>query len=1273
MHYVKRVALWSLGLLLFSAVIVTAFLAIAGDNFYRWAAGRLLEGSIDRTIHFDGTFSFDVTLEPTLIVTDVWLENAPWAEKAEMARVERAEVQVALKPLFSGIVRLPRLVVDGLTLDLETGPDGAGNWEVASASYEDEDTAGQKDMFYPLVEFISLKDVAITYRDRQSGRDTEIFLRSLQKDRIAGDSGFAIQGEGRLNQGAFRIKGRFGSLEDALAATAPYPLELTLDSSGLVVELKGTAQNLPHAEGFDMNLTARAPSIGQVLETWESDLALEGRVEASARLKGDLETLSVENFALQIVEQSGQELHAEGSLSNLWNGQGLDLQFSGKLGPQALRPLHDLPHELSEILNGVAQLDIAGQIKGDLETPAFEDLDAQLKHRSGAVISLQGHAALDFSGVGMAFTELEAKTTLFLPGPALLEQALGTELPDLGAIHAASELSRADDSIILRSFKAEATSFAGLQLSAKGRIGNVSGTGFELDPRLDFSTSIKHSKPLVSLFAQPAKEAEPPSEGSPDNLVLLVQQGLETLGLHPGPEDGLMGPRTRAAIEAYQSKHNLSIDGQATEELLHRLQRETDSDSKPAVLEADDGQSRASNFVEALPELGPIMASGRLTGRNGTYRLDGLRFTIGAKNTLWIEASGALETLRPQQDNPLDGVMLKVTFALPSSKVLSQLIPPEVPELKNITGHFDVEGSPEALAISKARIEAVGPEGLAGVAAGRVGRLSLVPSFAARDLAVELEVSAPSTEGLSQFVGFHLPELGAIRAKAALRDRGDLFSVTGIDASAGPEEKPAVHVTGEIGNLLALKQVAVSGNFEVPIARLLGPDISIEKPSLGEVRGKFDLSDADGSMGFEKLNAETINTDLFSLSAEGVFDDLVQRDELKFQASLKIPDPSTLGRRIGFDVEGIGALSYAGRVSGSDEQFSAEGKAQVGQTEISGTLSGSFKDARPVLRAKLTSPVFHFADFGLRPDAEAEKVDQKRKKTKQRLFSGNPIPFEALKDFDLDLDVLFDQLEGVDLDINKAEARLDLKDGLLKVDPLRFNFEGGLLQVNFLVDARPKAPTVSLKVTADDVDLGDLLAQIEADVPLDGELDLLANLQAAGTSPQALSSSLKGNLDLAIERGHIRTSLLDLAAEDLVSWMISDTARKGYSDLNCLIARFDFHDGVAESKKLILLDTAHVLALGTGSIDLGDEIIDIKVHPHAKKRRFIETTIPFTIKGPLASPSVKVSSAGATVRMVEEVLLTPVRLLENLLPLVNDHGKDAKNPCLTLHAGAPAG
>jgi uncharacterized protein involved in outer membrane biogenesis len=206
--------------MLLSAAGIIVFLANAGDDFYRWAANRLLEDAIDRKVEIDGSFSLDIGLEPTLVVTDHWIENAPWAERQEMVRVKHFEVQVALKPLFSGIVQVPRLVVEGLTLDLETGPDGAGNWEVAKARSDQEDSARREDLSLPLFEFISLKDVAITYRDRQSGRDTVVLLRSLQKDRLAADSSFAIEGEGHLNQSAFRIKGCFGSLEDALAATA---------------------------------------------------------------------------------------------------------------------------------------------------------------------------------------------------------------------------------------------------------------------------------------------------------------------------------------------------------------------------------------------------------------------------------------------------------------------------------------------------------------------------------------------------------------------------------------------------------------------------------------------------------------------------------------------------------------------------------------------------------------------------------------------------------------------------------------------------------------------------------------------------------------------------------------------------------------------------------------------------------------------------------------------------------------------------------------------
>ncbi len=62
---------------------------------------------------------------------------------------------------------------------------------------------------------------------------------------------------------------------------------------------------------------------------------------------------------------------------------------------------------------------------------------------------------------------------------------------------------------------------------------------------------------------------------SDENLVLLIQSRLKEQGLDPGPLDGLMGRRTRAAIEEYQRKSGLSVDGKPSRQLLERLVRKS--------------------------------------------------------------------------------------------------------------------------------------------------------------------------------------------------------------------------------------------------------------------------------------------------------------------------------------------------------------------------------------------------------------------------------------------------------------------------------------------------------------------------------------------------------------------------------------------------------------------------------------------------------------------------------------------------------------------------
>jgi uncharacterized protein involved in outer membrane biogenesis len=192
--------------------------------------------------------------------------------------------------------------------------------------------------------------------------------------------------------------------------------------------------------------------------------------------------------------------------------------------------------------------------------------------------------------------------------------------------------------------------------------------------------------------------------------------------------------------------------------------------------------------------------------------------------------------------------------------------------------------------------------------------------------------------------------------------------------------------------------------------------------------------------------------------------------------------------------------------------------------------------------------------------------------------------------------------------------------------------------------------------------------ELETQVPLEGELDLELDLRARGRSPRALAASLDGALGLVVERGRIHSRLFGLTTMHPLGWLFARSTRRGYSRLDCVIARFDVRDGIAESQTL-LVDTPDAIVTGTGSIDFTRETIDLRMQPRAKHRSLVGLATPFTIRGDLAAPAVSVSAAGTAARMAGEVALTPVTLLGSLVSLVSDRGRDADNPCLKVGGG----
>jgi peptidoglycan hydrolase-like protein with peptidoglycan-binding domain len=50
-----------------------------------------------------------------------------------------------------------------------------------------------------------------------------------------------------------------------------------------------------------------------------------------------------------------------------------------------------------------------------------------------------------------------------------------------------------------------------------------------------------------------------------------VQQNLNRLGFHAGPEDGIMGTQTRRAVTAYQTHMGMAPNGILTPDLANRI------------------------------------------------------------------------------------------------------------------------------------------------------------------------------------------------------------------------------------------------------------------------------------------------------------------------------------------------------------------------------------------------------------------------------------------------------------------------------------------------------------------------------------------------------------------------------------------------------------------------------------------------------------------------------------------------------------------------------
>jgi hypothetical protein len=974
------------------------------------------------------------------------------------------------------------------------------------------------------------------------------------------------------------------------------------------------------------------------------DFLIEGHAGSLADLRQGSQP-----YPLELRLASALNLSITGTVDDLPEGRGIDLVLD------VAAP--DLTHVVSLFERNVPPLgELHGHahLRGSLADLTARDLRVTVsRHDEGVALEAKG-LVQDLTGN----VSPDVRFSAGLADPLVAFWLLPDDLPLVQALSLTGALQESDGITVLNELVGHVVSVDGLTVDIDGTAGFARDTeGLRL---ANLNIPIRYAAPTTAA-AKVFLFDELPELGAVAGRMRFAfaaeNMSYEDIDVHVGKE----GPM------------QLTMRGR-----VGQVHVESDvPDSQFAIdfdISAAEGATLAALFERPIPKVGPLQARFRFEGSEPAPVIKNFNARVGTSERVLVTASGGFALSQVDDALQVKESGIDVQGFAATTEALGPWLGRPVPDLGPAKVQFRLTGGGENFGIADAAVSVGDPRSIVITGGGAAGQILLEPSPGVRKVDFDLVAIAPSTKALSPIVGFDFPDFGPLRASADVNDADGSLGLENINVRLGAKDNPALKASGDIDDVLKAKGINLKVEFSFPSESLFAPVSARPSAQLAPLQGELAVSDDDGTLGVERLDFVSRSPGLLDLEGHGSFDDLKARDALDVQTKLVLPDMAKLGALFDRELAALGSFEATGRLAGSDESARFQGDIAIGKTKVVAELEGSFAGKKPRLEGKITTPVLHLHDVGIRPAASAPADSPpKAIRPAEPVFSREPIRFDLLNEFDLALTVAAEEVVGSELNIDSLEAKVMLEDGVLRLQPARLLFEGGTLAAEGEVNAR-ETPQLELKVTGDNVRIGRTLAQVQQAVPVEGELHILVALESTGDSPHAIASNLNGKIAAAIENGSIPRRIANLLAVDLFGWAISSTGmRERSAKIDCTVIRFGIEQGVATSEALYF-DSPHLTAHGRATVDLGKETMDLVLLP-TRKGRFFGTTNPVKVHGPLRSPSVDAISAATVARgtagaagdvagtVFAPFVYVPARVLGELWGRVGE--KDRKDtPCL---------
>ena len=349
----------------------------------------------------------------------------------------------------------------------------------------------------------------------------------------------------------------------------------------------------------------------------------------------------------------------------------------------------------------------------------------------------------------------------------------------------------------------------------------------------------------------------------------------------------------------------------------------------------------------------------------------------------------------------------------------------------------------------------------------------------------------------------------------------------------------------------------------------------------------------------------------------------------------------------------------------------------IGESDIHGTLTYTQGKPRPKLSGEVVSRQLRMADLGPLIGVDSGSGHEKTAKAEAQRGkkSGQPadrvLPHDRFdtKNWDvMDADVKFSgkRIEHSDsLPLSDLYTHLELKNGDLLLDPLRFGVAGGTLNSTVRLEGSRTPMRGRADLHARKLHLRQLFPGVEAMQNSLGQLNGDATLSGSGNSVADLLATSNGDVKLLMNDGVISRSLMEIIGLNVGNYVVGKLFGDDEVRINCAAANLDVRNGLATSR-LFVFDTTNAVVNLSGNVNFANERMDLSINPESKGVRIVTLRSPLYVRGTFKNPDAGVKTGpllarGAAAVALGTVLTPAAALLALISPSDNE-----ENQCVNI-------